>query len=919
MRFNLLGPLEVVHNGTAIPLGGLHRRAILGFLLLHENRVVSTSQLIEALWRDDPPPTARKIIHNAVAGLRTTLSAADSENLITQAPGYLLRLEPDWLDLLRFQSLTKRGSAELARGAWERAIAVLEEALALWRGPVLADLVESGIDWPHLTAVSNARLAALEECTEAQLAVGRHYQVVAQLEPIALTGPPRERLCAQLMLALYRCGRQADALSVYRHTRDQLVEKLGLDPGRQLQDLERAILAHDPSLALAPADRGMPPQLCSHGDSPAPPAKTAAPSTTVTERKFVSVLLVDAPLNTQADDDPEVVGTARREVVGTVIAEAERRGGIAHSSVGSVHMALFGVPNTREDDAEQAVRTALGIRESLCTNEALSGWYRNSARSTVITGEVLVRYTQPMTGDCEVAGTLVDDGMRLLMQLSPGEVRVCDRTQRSCEDSFACVPADSPGEGFEVIGPSCRPASPVAAPLIGRHREMRVLRQEWAAARRTGRARLVTVVGEAGMGKSRLVSEFGLALDDDRTPARFLVGRANGPGTNSSLTALGEILRSFAGIGENGADAERKLARAVNDLVGRGHVSEWLMLRLSPLLNSRQEHDPQVGETLAAFRRLLEEIAARRPLAVVFEDIHRFDDTLLDFLAEFPEQAVPVPTLLIVTTRPETSRAMQWNGRTLMLEQLSEYHIDRLVEDLAVRFGLCGEGADSLTGPALERFRDALVARIGGVPLFATEYVRMLRDGHPSRLDRSSPSGRASAAGWIDSGDPIAVPQTVHNVVAARVDRLSPVEKEVLRDAAVIGTTVRAEAVAAVGDRTLVEATRVLEDLVQGKLMTRGSSGAAQERSEYTFRHVLVQDIAYSQLSRDDRAKRHRRAADWLATTPSADPDLVAHHERLADTPARSASKPATTDRGLRSVVAVSVFEKAENLDARLR
>ncbi|MFF4796055.1 hypothetical protein ACFY2M_41775 [Streptomyces sp. NPDC001276] len=303
----------------------------------------------------------------------------------------------------------------------------------------------------------------------------------------------------------------------------------------------------------------------------------------------------------------------------------------------------------------------------------------------------------------------------------------------------------------------------------------------------------------------------------------------------------------------------------------------------------------------------------------MFEDIHRFDDTLLDFLAELPEQAVPVPILLIVTTRPETSRAVQWNGRTLMLEQLSEYHIDRLVEDLAVRFGLCDEGADSLTGPALERFRDALVARIGGVPLFATEYVRMLRDGDPSGLDRSSPSGRESAAGWIDSGDLIAVPQTVHNVVAARVDRLSQVEKEVLRDAAVIDTTVRAEAVAAVGDRTLAEATRVLEDLVRGKLMTRGSSGAAQERSDYTFRHVLVQDIAYSQLRRDDRATRHRRAADWLATTPSADPDLVAHHERLADTPARSASKPAATDRGLRSVVAVSVFEKAENLDARLR
>ncbi|GAT64411.1 SARP family transcriptional regulator [Planomonospora sphaerica] len=258
MRFRMLGPLEVRNGERAAALGGARQKSALALLLLHANRTVATSRLLDALWpAGQAPPSARKILQNAVSGLRGALAgdgrAAGGAVLVTRPPGYMLMVDPEQVDLHVFERLVAQGRARLARGEYAQAAAALREALDLWRGPALADLAETGVSWPELAAVENARLDATEDYFEAALACGRHHEVVRELEAAVRSEPLRERSCGHLMLALYRCGRQADALETYERTRTALVEDLGVDPGHELRALQRAILNHDPALRPAAA------------------------------------------------------------------------------------------------------------------------------------------------------------------------------------------------------------------------------------------------------------------------------------------------------------------------------------------------------------------------------------------------------------------------------------------------------------------------------------------------------------------------------------------------------------------------------------------------------------------------------------------------------------------------------------------
>ncbi|GAA2254496.1 hypothetical protein GCM10010368_21140 [Streptomyces roseiscleroticus] len=265
VQFRILGPLEVSLLDEVVPLGGFKQRAALGLLLLRANRVVATSEMLTALWPEEElPATARKIVQNAVWGLRALLGATPGDGdaprghrpeLLTQAPGYVLRVDPDRLDVNRFERQVAEGRARLFAGDAEEAARLLREALAEWRGPALADLAEHGVAWPELTALGQLRLDVMEDRFEAELLCGRHQAVLGELVSLVAEQPLRERLCRQLMLALYRCGRQAEALSVFTRVRRALVEEYGLEPSRDLQLLQQSILTHDPALA-APADTG---------------------------------------------------------------------------------------------------------------------------------------------------------------------------------------------------------------------------------------------------------------------------------------------------------------------------------------------------------------------------------------------------------------------------------------------------------------------------------------------------------------------------------------------------------------------------------------------------------------------------------------------------------------------------------------
>ena len=242
MEFRILGPLEVVEQGRALPLGGARQRTLLALLLTRANEVVSADRLIHELWRAEPPRTAANALQYHVSQLRKAL--APSEAIVTQEPGYVIRVGPDELDLLRFEALVE----EARQAAPELAAQRLREGLDLWRGPALADLAHESFAQGEIPRLEELRLETLERRFEADLALGRHAEIVGEVQALVLAHPLRERPRAVLMQALYGSGRQVDALEVYRQTRRLLVEELGIEPSPALHDLEQAILRHDPAL-----------------------------------------------------------------------------------------------------------------------------------------------------------------------------------------------------------------------------------------------------------------------------------------------------------------------------------------------------------------------------------------------------------------------------------------------------------------------------------------------------------------------------------------------------------------------------------------------------------------------------------------------------------------------------------------------
>jgi YVTN family beta-propeller protein len=245
MEFRILGPLEVVDGDRPVAVGGPKVRALLAMLLLNRGELVLTDRLIDALWGERAPATAAKTVQVYVSNLRKALGDGV---LITQGHGYVLNVDPDQVDVDRFYGLVAKGQAALQSGDPQLAARTLRQALGLWRGPALADLAYEPFAQSEIRRLEDARLAALEDRINAELATGEHTRLVPELEALVHEHPLRERFQAQLMLALYRSGRQADALESYRSARLALVEELGLEPGAALQELERAILAHDPEL-----------------------------------------------------------------------------------------------------------------------------------------------------------------------------------------------------------------------------------------------------------------------------------------------------------------------------------------------------------------------------------------------------------------------------------------------------------------------------------------------------------------------------------------------------------------------------------------------------------------------------------------------------------------------------------------------
>jgi YVTN family beta-propeller protein len=250
VEFRILGPLEVRDNGRVLELGGAKQRAVLALLLLQANEVVSLDRLIDGIWGERPPDTAAAAVHGSVSRLRKVLepSGAPYQVIRTQPPGYVFAAGPEAVDRYRFERLAAQGKSALEAGDAARSADLLREALALWRGPALADIASTIADRTELDRLEEEWLSAVEERIDADLALGRHMLLVPELEALVARHPWKERLRGQLMVALYGAGRQADALETYRDASRLLDEELGIAPGPALRELERRILLQDPEL-----------------------------------------------------------------------------------------------------------------------------------------------------------------------------------------------------------------------------------------------------------------------------------------------------------------------------------------------------------------------------------------------------------------------------------------------------------------------------------------------------------------------------------------------------------------------------------------------------------------------------------------------------------------------------------------------
>ncbi len=456
LEVRLLGPLEIRDGDRTLTVARQKPRALLALLALNAGRVVSRDRLVDELWGDEAPKTARHALENYVSQLRKLLG----DPLATQAPGYVLRIDADAVDALRLERLV-RGSAD-----------ELRQALDLFRGTPLED-VEAPFAAAEKQRLQELELTAREALAEALLEAGHQDGLVAELERLVARDPYRENLRALLMVALYRDGRQADALAAYRAARTTLADDLGLDPGEELQELERAILRQDPALRGPVAA--------------APPASEQAPRRA--GRKTVTVLVVDI-----AGKDPEALRPALAEAV-------ERHGGTLQGHVG-----VFGIPTLHEDDALRAIRAAAELRD-----------LDPGARIGVATGEVFVDAEQSVTG--EPLGRVHE----LAREAAPGEIVLAPETVRLAGDAVTA----GDGRLVELRADTTRTLR-LDSPLVGRERQLRALEASFAAVAADRTSHLFTVLGEAGVGKSRLVEEFAGGLGERAT---ILRGRASAYGT----------------------------------------------------------------------------------------------------------------------------------------------------------------------------------------------------------------------------------------------------------------------------------------------------------------------------------------------------------------------------------------------------
>ena len=859
MEFLILGPLEARVDGRGLPLGGAKQRALLALLLLHRNEVVSTDRLIDGLWGEEPPATAVKVVQVYVSRLRRLLgpSGPGRGRLVTRPPGYLLELEPDELDLDRFEGLVEEARRASASGDPAAAAAALRLGLAMWRGPPLADLAFEPFAQAIAVRLEEQRLAALESRVEADLALGRAPELIGELGALVGEHPFRERLRSCLVLALYRAGRQAEALEAYREARRALVDDLGIEPSPGLAELERAILRHDPALALPAPPAPAPSTSVGPDAAPEPPAAPGPPATRRApegERKHVTVLFCDMVGSSALTE--RLGAEAMHELLGRfhdlARDEVNRYGGRVSRFLGAGFMALMGAPAAHEDHALRAVLAALGLRRRLAEGSLAvdDESVRLRVRMGLDSGLVVIgSIGDDLDAEHAAIGETVNLAERLQHRAEPGTILASDATARLVAGAIRLEPlgpvdvggGSAPVSAHRVVGvgPARSPQEGLdARPLgrfVGREPPLAALAEAMAHARE-GRGQVVGIVGEPGMGKSRLVTELRRSLSGERIT--LTEGRCLSYGSSTPYLPVRDHIRATCGIMD--ADAPRtvsdKLRFALEEIGLDPDAGEPFLLHM---LGAEEHAEALAGLTPEAIKTRTSETllqmalsgSRRRPLVLVYEDLHWIDTISEEIVTGFAQNLHGAAILLLCTYRPG------YQAPWLSLSYARQISLQPLTPSESADVIGAVLGRDPLPGRLLE----TVIERAEGNPFFAEELARAFRDGH-------------------DEGAAIGVPGTIHDVLAARIDLLPDAPRGLLRTASVIGREFSPRLLQPLWG----EGSPIDPHLAELKRSEFLYERMGPDGPDYVFAHALTHDVAYEGLLESRRRALHETVGQLL-------------------------------------------------------
>jgi DNA-binding SARP family transcriptional activator len=810
MEFRILGLMEVLDGRRRVELPTGRGRSLLALLTLQAGQPVAAERLIDEIWGGEPPTTAATVVHGLVSRLRKVLepgrtSETPPQVLQTVGTAYRLAVDPDTVDANRFKRLLD----EARRSSPEMRSAKLSAALSLWRGPALADFIYEPFAQRAIAVLEESRIEAIEDRFEAELALGRAAELVAELQELTTAYPFRERPRGFLMVALYRAGRQTEALDVYRETRALLLEEMALEPGPGLRELEAAILRQDPTLELRRAPEH---ELRLHEETG---------SWLPRERRTVTVAAVDVAPSADPSLDTEDVARIGDRAARVATEVLERHGARVESSLGDELVAFFGFPVAHEDDALSAVRAALDVRtavHSLDGDPSSIDGVKHSSRAGIETGDIVVAGPGAALRDAGTAPA-VSSSRRLQHAASDGEVLVGPAAQQLLRGAVILKPVDraegtqaSAWQVLEVVARASAIPRAMDAPMIGRQKELTQLRSAFRRAIRSGAIARSTVIGDAGIGKSRLAKEVLASIGDD---ANGIILRCPPPSESIGFFPVRQAMVEAAGV-HGWRRLHELLESADNGKSVVNEISEAIALRSPPAT---------VDELEAPMRRLLEILARDHPLIVTVEDLHWADSSFLELVDRLVRGGTG-GVFLLCLARPELLEdaigASTGEGDVVKLEPLASSELAQLVIDRG--------------GPLSHASLQRIVNLAQGNPLYAEQLLAA-----------------------VDDGDVDAIPASLVGLLALRLDRLGPGERDLLRCASISGLDFDVEILRALlpGDASpFVE--RHLETLERKLLIERAGPG------RFRFAHALIHMTAYQSMTREDRARLHEAFADLL-------------------------------------------------------